>query len=280
LIKIKLDTRRRLGESPRRRACGARKAANTIHLFRDGNRILIMNPTVLSAAPGILLVLNDVAEGCDEEFNRWYQREHVSDRLGVPGFRTARRYRAIDAHPAYMAVYECESIDVLSSTAYRERLANPTDWTRKVMPGFRNMLRSACSETWSVGEGVGGWAIAVQCKPRNGRQDAAREFVKERLAQALMQSASTVRIALWEADAAVTGGPSPEMALRGGADKSADWVLFLESCDLEQTVAALPRLLAPEADAAGLLIDSWARYQLICARAASHHGRPGWPGGA
>ncbi|MBK5104531.1 MAG: hypothetical protein JJE42_09805, partial [Burkholderiales bacterium] len=115
-------------------------------------------------ASGVLLVLNDIVETAEDEFNRWYQQQHVPERLRVPGFRTARRYRAVDGGPAYMAVYECESIAVLASEPYLERLRNPTDWTRKVMPGFRNMLRSACRQTWSLGAGVGGGAIVVQCQ--------------------------------------------------------------------------------------------------------------------
>src|ERR1039457_5045516 len=217
-------------------------------------------------SPGVLLVLNDVVGASEEEFNRWYQQQHIPERLGVPGFKTARRYRAVDAQPAYMAVYECESIDVFASKAYLERLANPTDWTKKVMPGFRNMLRSACRETWSVGAGMGGGAIVVQCKPSQGREDAARRFVKDTLARGLMQSASLVRMSLWEADAAFSGGPSPEMALRGGSDKSADWVLFLESYDLARTALALDTQLSAGAAAeTGLLIDPWTGYQLIYA---------------
>lgn len=50
--------------------------------------------------PGVLLVLNDVVEGFEEEFNRWYQQQHVPERLGVPGFNTARRYRAVERGPA------------------------------------------------------------------------------------------------------------------------------------------------------------------------------------
>ena len=219
--------------------------------------------------PGVLLALNDVVQAAEEEFNRWYQQQHVPERLGIPGFETARRYRAVDGKPAYMAVYECESIGVLASKTYLERLANPTDWTKKVMPSFRNMLRSACRETWSAGTGVGGGAIVVQCKPIEGREVAARCYVKDALAPGLMQSASLVRMSLWEADAAVTGGSSPEMALRGGSDKSADWVLFLESYDLAKTVSALDAQ-APASAAAeqGLRLDSRTKYQLICARAA------------
>jgi len=224
---------------------------------------------VSAAAPGVLLVLNDVVEAVEEEFNRWYQQQHVPERLAVRGFRTARRYHAVDGQPAYMAVYECESIDVLKSKAYLERLANPTDWTRKIMPGFRNMLRSACRETWSLGAGIGGAAIVVQCKPVPGREDAARRHIQDGLAPALMQSACLARMSLWEADAEATGGPSPEAILRGGADKSADWIVFLESYDLGKTSAALPAQLAAGAAAeSGLSVDSWTRYRLIYARAA------------
>jgi hypothetical protein len=216
--------------------------------------------------PGILLVLNDLAQGVEDEFNRWYQEQHVPERLALEGFRSARRYRAVEGGPAYMAVYECDSIDVFASAAYQERLVNPTDWTKKIMPGFRNMLRSACRETWSAGAGVGGGAIIVQCKALPGREDAARRFVKERMAAAVMQPAALVRMCLWEADAAFTG-TSPEAALRGGADRSADWVLFLESYDLAKSASALDaQALAASARESGLLLESWNRYRLMHAR--------------
>jgi hypothetical protein len=212
--------------------------------------------------PGVLLVLNDVVAAAEDEFNRWYQQQHVPERLAVPGFRTARRYHAVDGQPAYMAVYECDSIEVFASAAYQARLAQPTDWTRKIMPSFRNMLRSACRQTWTAGA-----AVIVQCKPQRGREDLARRFVKDKLANDIMQPAALVRMSLWEADAAATGGPSPEMALRGGPDKSADWVLFLESYDLTKFASAIDtRLWAEAAREAGLRLDSWGQYRLMHAR--------------
>jgi hypothetical protein len=216
---------------------------------------------------GVLFVMNDVDASCEEEFNRWYQEQHVPERLAVPGFRTARRYRAADGGPAYMAVYECDSIEVFASSAYQARLDHPTEWTKKIMPGFRNMLRSACRQSWSIGAGVGGGAIVVQCKPEQGREEAARRFIKDSLTPGLMQSTALVRMSLWEADAAFTGGASPEMAMRGGADKSADWVLFLESCDLEKSATALDRsALSAAARTVGLLLGAWSQYHLMHAR--------------
>lgn len=216
---------------------------------------------------GVLLVLNDIVAAAEDEFNRWYQQQHVPERLAVPGFRTARRYHAVDGGPAYMAVYECDSIEVFASAAYQARLAHPTGWTRKIMPSFRNMLRSACRQTWAAGAGVGGAAIIVQCKPQPGREDLARRFVTDKLAADIMQPAALVRMALWEADAAATGGPSPEAALRGGPDRSADWVLFLESYDLAISASAIDtQLWAEAAREAGLRLASWTQYRLMHAR--------------
>ncbi len=220
-------------------------------------------------APGVLLVLNDVVKDMEDEFNRWYQEQHLGDRLGIDGFQRARRYRSVDGQPNYMAVFDCRSIDVLGSSAYRGRLASPTDWTKKVMPGFRNMQRSACRETWSTGDGTGGSAIVVQCKPVQGREADARRFIEEKFGPNLMLSNCTVRLSLWEADAAVTAVPSHEALLRGVQDSVADWVLFVECYDLGQMALALhTQILTGEGARTGLLIGSWMRYQLICERLA------------
>lgn len=227
------------------------------------------SPDARSDAPGVLLVLNDVVKDMEDEFNRWYQQQHLDDRLGVSGCKRARRYRSVDGQPNYMALFDCQSINVLASPDYHRRLANPTDWTKKVMPAFRNMQRSACRETWAIGAGIGGSAIVVQCKPVQGREDDARRFIQDKFGPGLMQSACTVRIALWETDAAVTAAPTSEMALRGSQDSVADWVLFIECYDLGQMALALhTQILNGEGARTGLLIGSWMRYQLICERSA------------
>lgn len=217
--------------------------------------------------PGILLAMNDVPKGMDEEFTRWYHEEHLTERLTLPGFRRARRYRSVDGQPNYMAVYDCDSVEVLASKAYRERLADPSPWTRKIMPHFLNMERSACRETWAAGMGTGGAAIVTHCKPIHGREEDAREFIRNELGPRLMENACIVRIALWEADAEVTSVASMERDLRPGQDATADWVLFIESTDLGQVALALhTQVLAGEGARTGLLLGSWLRYQLIYER--------------
>ena len=57
--------------------------------------------------PAIVLVTTvDVKAEGEEEFNRWYNEEHLPAVMACPGFLAAARYRASVGEPRYMAVYE------------------------------------------------------------------------------------------------------------------------------------------------------------------------------
>jgi hypothetical protein len=43
----------------------------------------------------------------EDEFNHWYDAEHIPPRMEVPGFINAQRYRNVDG-PAYLALYNLE----------------------------------------------------------------------------------------------------------------------------------------------------------------------------
>ena len=75
------------------------------------------------------------------ELDAWYPRQHLPERLSVPGFLRGRRYAAVDARLPYLTIYETEDAAVLSSSAYVQRLNDPTPWTRRVLPTFRTMVR-------------------------------------------------------------------------------------------------------------------------------------------
>src|SRR5262249_15604757 len=70
---------------------------------------------------GILAVFNDCTPEGYQHFERWYIREHLQERVGVPGFRFGRRYELVaGGDRRFFAFYEVESPDVLSSPAYLE----------------------------------------------------------------------------------------------------------------------------------------------------------------
>jgi hypothetical protein len=87
----------------------------------------------------LVIVRTDVAPEMEEDFNRWYDEEHVPGLLKVPGVIWAKRGVNTAEGQKYIAVYEHESIDVQHTPAYRE--AVETEWTRRVRPHMRNFIR-------------------------------------------------------------------------------------------------------------------------------------------
>ena len=83
---------------------------------------------------GILLVFSDVAPEHDEEFSRWYNKEHLPERLSIPGVLDAARYEAVQGGPKYLACYELASSDAWYSDGWQKWLKNPTEWSKRMSP--------------------------------------------------------------------------------------------------------------------------------------------------
>jgi hypothetical protein len=70
-------------------------------------------------AKGIMVVASSPAEGREDEYNEWYNQEHIPALLSVPGFVSARRFRVrgdTDGHK-YLAIYELEADDLAAPVA-------------------------------------------------------------------------------------------------------------------------------------------------------------------
>lgn len=139
----------------------------------------------MTDTPGAFLAIwNDVDPAVEAEYNRWHSVEHVPERVGVAGFRQGRRYVAEDAaRHRYFTLYELEDAQVLGSPGYLSRLNDPTPWTQRMMPAFRNFVRGGCHVMASQGLGrVGGYAATLQLAPgRLPDTDAAQAMVREAL---------------------------------------------------------------------------------------------------
>jgi hypothetical protein len=85
-------------------------------------------------AQGIFLVYTDIDPRYEEEFNAWYNTEHLPDLLSLPGFIDGARYVAEKGGPKYLAVYELTSAEALKSAEFQKIRANPTPWSRRVSP--------------------------------------------------------------------------------------------------------------------------------------------------
>lgn len=129
------------------------------------------------AGTGMLMTSMDIDAEHERDFNRWYDREHLAERVAIPGFVEARRYVAIDAAPKYLGLYSTEDFDVLDSDAYRTALANQTDWSKTNIGRFKNMLRSVARITVSRGQGRGAALGLLRIRPPEGGAEALRKAI-------------------------------------------------------------------------------------------------------
>ena len=84
----------------------------------------------------------------EEEFNAWYDTEHMQERLGITGFRSARRWVADVPAGAgkYLATYELDSPQVLTSGEYLSKFENQTPWSRRCLGKAVVFRRWACEQ--------------------------------------------------------------------------------------------------------------------------------------
>ncbi len=106
---------------------------------------------------GELFVWTDIDPKYEHDFNRWYDREHMEERLSIPGFQWARRYRAVsDAERRYLALYRVAGKEVFTSKPYQEAFAHQTAWSQDNFARMRNTQRRVFGIPQARGQGTGG----------------------------------------------------------------------------------------------------------------------------
>ena len=151
-------------------------------------------------ARGLLCIWTDIDPEHELDFNRWYDREHMQERVAIPGFQNARRFVAVDGCPRrYLALYFTDSLGVFTSAPYAKAFGNQTQWSLDNFQRMRGTQRRVGELTLEAGEGEGG-ALAAFVVPAERRADpAAREQLRQALA-ATPQQDYVVRTALLETD--------------------------------------------------------------------------------
>jgi len=205
-----------------------------------------------STLPGILAIFNNVALGREAEFETWFQHEHLAERIAVPGFLIGRRHEAVSAWPRYFNFYVTQSIGILKSAAYLERLDDPTPMTRTVMSEiFKDMIRTVCHRTFRLGRMRGTGVVSVRFSERPD------ETALKAVLATLMRDKAVACGEIWIAADPLEFPVSMEEQLRGGDRK-------IEACLLVET------LRMPDAERVAAALASEFRgteigiYQLLC----------------
>jgi hypothetical protein len=187
------------------------------------------------AGKGMLLTSMDIDPSDEAEFNRWYDREHLEERVAIEGFQEARRYIAHRASPKYLSLYSTATFEVLDSPAYRAALASQTDWSKANIARFKNMIRGVARITISHGVGRGAALGIIRLRPVADSKDALRAALKDALDPKALDG--IISMHLLENDS-VLSKPLTDNASANDPG-AGDWFILIDGTDVNAISAAI-----------------------------------------
>ena len=93
-------------------------------------------------AKGVLIAAMDFSKVAEDEFNDWYDTEHIPERQRVPGFLSCQRWIGSENPKHSVVTYDLESVSVLQSPGYRAIGGeNLSPWSKRVTACTQRLLR-------------------------------------------------------------------------------------------------------------------------------------------
>ena len=221
---------------------------------------------------GAMILAFDMAPEALSDFDEWYTREHLPERLSVPGFLRGTRWTATSGSPRYFAMYEVKEVGILASPPYLDRLNSPTPWTTKMMAHFRGMTRGFCGVTGSFGVGLGMSGLLLRFKPEAGKEAALRSWLTGEILPGLAKQPGLTSAHLFES--ALQPRPTGEQSIRG-KDAEVDWAILVTGYNAARvadvSTGALSAARLAEAGAEGIVAGVYQQSYALTDREAVQH---------
>lgn len=201
---------------------------------------------------GMLITLTEVRRRDERGFNEWYNREHIDERVNLPGFHRARRYVAADgqADPRYFATYECDTVGDLATPRYLKLLANQTPWSQRVMARFTKFHRLTLRIRVDLAHGVGGAITCVRFFPDPAKAAPFAAWLRREALPAAIRRPGMVGGFAGANDLDVANAPARSRGVDYPQASAVEWAVVLEGADAGATAAAARAILPRRALAA------------------------------
>ncbi|MET0733690.1 MAG: hypothetical protein ABW054_11565 [Casimicrobiaceae bacterium] len=217
------------------------------------------------AGTGVVAIWHDLLPDAKDDFYEWHNREHMPERVGIPGFRRGRRYIAAKGVPEYFNLYEADSPEVLGGQDYLNRLNAPTQWTKHVVPSFKNVARSICRVAFTSGVGSGGTILTMRFDVPGANRARAIEALVSHILPPLSLRNGISGVHLCLADEVVSKVETNEKKARADTTMVPTWIGLIEGNGVTDVQAA-ERALVPEVQQLGATVPEIGIYTLELTR--------------
>ncbi len=98
----------------------------------------------------ILVVMMEVAPEHEAEFNRWYDEEHLPERLEIPGYISARRFKLEEGQGVlkYLCIWELTDGSPLRSEAYQAQQQRPSELRDRAHTYIKQRMRGLYTQIY------------------------------------------------------------------------------------------------------------------------------------
>jgi hypothetical protein len=193
-----------------------------------------------------VIMWHDIAPEGDADYNLCHTREHMPERIALPGFLRARRgvNRRL-GRQVYFTLYEGETLECFLSQAYSRSLNHPTEWTTRVAPYFRNFLRMSCAIAASRGQGMGGAFTTLRCSLAPGERESEAVSRALPIVDRLLGLRSVCGVHVAVSRPAFSSQPTRETQLRPPMhERPFDIVVIVEGIGLAEVERDEPEMIA------------------------------------
>lgn len=194
------------------------------------------------AGTGVVAIWHDLLPEAKANFYEWHNREHMPERVAIPGFRRGRRYIATAGSPEYFNLYEADSPAVLAGADYLTRLNHPTPWTQQAVASFRNVARGICGVLYSGGVGQGGAMLTLRFDVPEAAAEEASALLCQQLLPRLADTSGIAGAHLCRTDDATSRIDTAEKKARSDATQIPRWIVLLEGGAVAPLVQAAQAL--------------------------------------
>ena len=200
---------------------------------------------------GLLMALMEPEAGMQDEFDDWYDLEHIPHMSGVAGILSAQRFVAVEGWPRYAALYDLDSVGVLTSVAYRAVTGRSfSPWSQRILQRVRGWRRFTFEQRQPGRSPLhpAAGAVGVLLLDEASRAEAVAKSLRGRpeLLQVRTYGPATAEgpsAVVWESGSlAALGGIDPT----GGAAHGSVWSARLATYSRRDPAAAFARLEAEQ----------------------------------